>query len=193
MTSPKKVYTTILEPTTRKDFRDKFNTPSDVKGGKIRIAPTNDYLKYYRPIRKYYCLKYKLAAADFDMIFFLYSEKYFTSDDFDEFNNILYWDKNRFFDLIKNGWINAFTMHRSDLKKVYELSYKGKLFCNTFYQILNGKELPVGHASNPLMGKGGVKKTGLRFHEKVLRLFIIDINKAYRLKKQTGIEDLPYD
>lgn len=189
MPAPKKVYTEVLG----KVPRNIYTSDTPLVPNKIRKAPTNDYLKYYRPLRRYYQMKYKLPSAEFDMIFFLYSEKYFTTDDFDDFNNILPWNTKRFQYLVKEGWIVGFSMNRSDHKKVYELSYKGKHLCNAFYDVLNGKEVPMGRALNPLMGADGKKKGGLRFSQKVLRLFIVDINKIYKKARKTGIDDFPYD
>ena len=190
MPAPKKVYTEVLEKLPRKQFEGN-NIPK-----KARSTPTNDYLKYYRPLRRYYQLKYKLTLDDFEMLFFLYSEKYFTMDKFEEFENILFWNKYRLDNLVRDGWVSAFSSHQSNKKKIYELSVKGKRFCFNFYQVLNGKEVPMCSRSNPLMGHGGkdgTYKKGLRFSEKVLRLFLLDINKAYRAAKKTGVEDLPYD
>ena len=36
-----------------------------------------DYLKYWRVIRQFTKIKYGLTQSDLDMLFFLYSEKYF--------------------------------------------------------------------------------------------------------------------
>ena len=41
-----------------------------------------DYLKYWRVVRYFIKAKYNLSQADLDIILFLYSEKYFSKDDF---------------------------------------------------------------------------------------------------------------
>ena len=37
----------------------------------------DDYMKYWRVIRQFAKVKYELTQSDLDMMFFLYSEKYF--------------------------------------------------------------------------------------------------------------------
>ena len=49
---------------------------------------TDDYLKYWRVIRQYIKVKHGLCQADLDMILFLYSEKYFDRDKFEDFNQL---------------------------------------------------------------------------------------------------------
>ena len=49
----------------------------------------NDYLKYWRVIKYFTQVKYKLKADDLDMLLFLYSEKYFGKQKFNEFNELL--------------------------------------------------------------------------------------------------------
>ena len=56
----------------------------------------NDYLKYWRVIRQYIKIKYNLTQSDLDILLFLKSESYFSKDKFEEFNEILSWDKQRF-------------------------------------------------------------------------------------------------
>ena len=56
----------------------------------------NDYLKYWRVIKYYYLRKHDMKAADLDMLLFLKSEKYFTKKKFDEFNQLVSWNKKRF-------------------------------------------------------------------------------------------------
>ena len=51
----------------------------------------SDYLKYWRVIRQYVKVRYGLNQADLDMLLFLYSEKYFGKDKFQEFNELLSW------------------------------------------------------------------------------------------------------
>ena len=67
-----------------------------------------DYLKYWRVIRQYAKVKYQLNQADLDMLLFLYSEKYFDTSKFTEFNELLSWDKSRFGSLKRRGWIEVF-------------------------------------------------------------------------------------
>ncbi len=43
----------------------------------------HDYLKYWRVIRYFIKAKYNLTQADLDILFFLYSESYFSKDRFE--------------------------------------------------------------------------------------------------------------
>ena len=61
-----------------------------------------DYLKYWRVIRYFVKSKYNLSQADLDILLFLYSEKYFSKDKFNEFDELLSWNVNRFENLKKN-------------------------------------------------------------------------------------------
>ena len=53
-----------------------------------------DYLKYWRVIRYFVKRKYGLSQAELEMLLFLRTEQYFSKDDFDEFDELLSWDKN---------------------------------------------------------------------------------------------------
>ena len=55
-----------------------------------------DYLKYWRVIRHYAKRKYGVTTPELEMLLFLRSEKYFSKDDFDEYNELMSWDKNIF-------------------------------------------------------------------------------------------------
>lgn len=55
----------------------------------------SDYLKYWRVIRNYVKVKYKLSQSDLDMLLFLYSESYFDRQKFKEFNAVLGWEKDK--------------------------------------------------------------------------------------------------
>ena len=56
----------------------------------------SDYLKYWRVIRYFIKSKYKLSQGDLDILLFLYSEKYFSKEKFNEFDELLSWNVNRF-------------------------------------------------------------------------------------------------
>jgi len=51
-----------------------------------------DYLKYWRVIRHYAKRKYGVTTPELEMLLFLRSEKYFSKDDFDEYNELMSWD-----------------------------------------------------------------------------------------------------
>jgi len=73
-----------------------------------RKSPPQDYLKYWRVVRYFIKAKYGLTQADLDILLFLYSEKYFSKDKFDEFDELISWDEDRFDKLLRDGWLNVF-------------------------------------------------------------------------------------
>lgn len=142
---------------------------------------THDYLKYYSVIRHFIRAKYKLTNADLDMLLFLYSEKYFSSTDYDEFNQLFFWNKKRFYNLIHNGWITDFREKKGGSKCLYQVSYKACRMIISMYKKLNGEEIPTSR-HNPMF----LRKVG--YSDKVYRNMIKRMNEELRAKK-FGIED----
>ena len=70
-----------------------------------RKEPSNDYLKYWKVVKHWARAYYNLKTADIEMMLFLYSEGLFTRKQFEEFNEIMSWDKMRFQKLLKDKWI----------------------------------------------------------------------------------------
>ena len=60
-----------------------------------RKVPEFDFMKYWRAIRYWACRKYGITTGELDLLFFLYSEMYFDKEKFEEFNNVLPWNRNR--------------------------------------------------------------------------------------------------
>ena len=121
----------------------------------------NDYLKYWRVIKYFTQVKYKLKAGDLDMLLFLYSEKYFGKQKFNEFNELLPWDIKRF-----------------NKKTLYEISYKGKRMISSIYKKLNGEEIPMTESANPMFAKN------VSYTDKVYRNMIKSMNKEIREQRQ---------
>lgn len=136
-----------------------------------------DYLKYWRVIRYFVKAKYNLTAADLDIILFLYSESYFTKKKFDEFNELLSWDKNRLSRLIKNGWVEIFTENKNKKKGVYQLSYKTKRVVRSIYKKLSGEEIPTSQSSNPMFAKN------VSYSDKVYRNMIKEMNEFIKQQR----------
>jgi hypothetical protein len=136
--------------------------------------PKNDYLKYWKVIRYFAKAKYKLNTSDLDMLFFLYSEKYFAKTQFNEFDELLSWDVNRFNRLLRDGWINVFRKRVGNKKTLYEISYKGKQMISSLYKKLNGEEIPTSQSTNPMFAKN------VSYFDKVYRNMIIRMNKYIR-------------
>ena len=140
-----------------------------------KTAP--DYLKYWRVIRYFVKAKYKLSQADLDIILFLYSEKYFDKEKFDEFDELLSWDVKRFNRLLKDGWIQSFRKKVGNRRNVYQLSYKASRMVHSIYQKLNGEEIPVSNNTNPMF----LRK--VNYADKVYRNMIKEMNAFTRQQR----------
>lgn len=133
-----------------------------------------DYLKYWRVIRYFIKQKYGLTQAELEMLLFLRSEKYFSKDDFDEFDELLSWNKNRFEKLRQEEWIEVFRKKEGKRRVVYQLSYKAQRMITTLYKKLEGEEIPESKSSNPLFLKN------VSYTDKVYRNFILKLNQSIR-------------
>ena len=147
-----------------------------------RKSPPQDYLKYWRVVRYFIKAKYGLTQADLDILLFLYSEKYFSKDKFDEFDELISWDEDRFDKLLRDGWLNVFRKKEGSRRKVYELSYKARRVIGLVYKKLNGEELPEHPSVNPLF------KNTASYMDKVYRNYIIEMNKFIRQQRHRSRE-----
>jgi len=105
------------------------------------------------------------------MLLFLRSEKYFSKGDFDEYDELLSWDKNRFENLLKKGWIEIFRKRNKNKKSIYQLSYKTNRVLTSIYNKLEGEEIPESPSTNPMFLKN------VSFTDKVYRNYIKEMNK----------------
>lgn len=146
-------------------------------------SKAHDYLKFWRVIRYYYKVRHNLTQSDFDMLFFLYSETYFSRDDFERFDQLLSWDDKRFTRLLKDGWIVVFRKRMGKRKTIYEMSRKGAQVISDVYRKLNGEEIPISNSQNPMFLKN------VSYSDKVYRDMIIHMNESIRqLRHQTPEE-----
>jgi len=136
-----------------------------------------NYLKYWRVIRYYIKMKYKLNTGDLDMLLFLYSEDYFSKDKFKEFDKLLSWNVTRFDRLLRDGWIEVFRKRVGKNKALYELSYKGKRVVNSIYKKLNGDEIPSSE-HNPIFHRN------VSYTDKVYKNFIKEMNKSIKQQQR---------
>ena len=136
-----------------------------------------DYLKYWRVIRQFVKIKYGLTQADLDMLLFLYSEKYFDRGKFEEFDNLLGWDKQRFENLRQADWIVVFRKRMGSRKAIYQLSIKSVRMIQSIYRKLSGEEIPVSSSNNKMFAKN------VSFSDKVYRNMIIEMNKVIKQQR----------
>lgn len=138
----------------------------------------NDYLKYWRVIRQYVKSKHKLTQADLDVILFLYSEPYFDKSKFEEFDNLLSWDKNRFNKLLRDGWIENFRKYHGSQRGIYNLSDKAKNVVKDIYRKLNGDEIPTSLTNNGMF----LKKVS--YTDKIYRNMILEMNASIKQQRR---------
>lgn len=137
-----------------------------------------DYLKYYRVVNRYYRKKYDLDQHELDMILFLMSERIFNKAKFQEYNEILSWNRKRFDNLLEKGWISVFRPESDGIKARYELSYKARRMVKSLYKMIVDKEIPEKPTVNPMF------KKDVGFVDKVYRNFIKKINKETKQKRK---------
>ena len=137
----------------------------------------SDYLKYWRVIRYFIKAKYDLNTQELDMLLFLNSEQYFDIGRFKEFDNLLSWDKHRFYKLLKKGGIEKFRKGQNGLRTVYCLSYKTKRLIKSVYNKLEGEEIPTSKTHNPMFAKN------VCYSDKVYRNMIIEMNKFIKQQR----------
>lgn len=149
---------------------------------KPKADPPYDYLKYWRVIRYFVKAKYGISTAELDMLLFLYSEKYFSKDKFDEFDELISWNVNRFDKLLRDGWIVVFRKRVGNHKALYELSYKAKRMIGSIYKKLNGEEIAESYVANPIFYKN------VSYTDKVYRNMIKEMNAAIKQSRHRAQE-----
>lgn len=136
-----------------------------------RRQPKSDYLKYWKVIKQWARAKYNLGTADIEMMLFLYSEGLFTKFEFEEFNEIMSWDKNRFHKMLKDKWIIKWRERQGRESTLYELGFKGKRVCASIYKKLNKEEtVAEDRKNNPMF------KRSTEYSNKVYRKMIKKMN-----------------
>lgn len=137
----------------------------------------DDYLKYWRVIRQFVKIKYGLTQSDLDILLFLYSEKYFDRGKFEEFDNLLGWDKQRFENLRHDDWIIVFRKRMGARKAIYQLSIKSVRMIQSIYRKLSGEEIPVSSSNNKMFAKN------VSYSDKVYRNMILEMNKIIKQQR----------
>lgn len=141
-----------------------------------------DYLKYWKVIREFTKKKYNISQADLDMLLFLYSEEYFSHDDFTRFNKLLTWNKKRFYNLMNEKWIEKFRERNGKKKTLYTITYKCRRVIGDLYKRLEGEEIPETGENNPMFLKGG------NHRDMLYKNYIIKMNEATRQRRYDALE-----
>ena len=131
-----------------------------------------NYLKHWRVVRYFVKKKYNIGLPELEMLLFLYDEGRFSKDVFKQYEELMSWNKNRFFEMIQKGYIVIYRKKEGRLRALYELSYKSKGMIASVYEKLEGGRFPITESSNPLFGKK------VNYVDKVYRNEIKRINKG---------------
>ena len=127
-----------------------MNRSDFAERGELKV----DFLKYYRLVSRWAAKNNNLNIADLELLFYLDPIFYFTIDDFKNGTLFYSWDKDRFYRLQREGWIDKIHKgvgRRGDHNK-YKVSQKGKLLINKIYRILiNEEEIPSSARRNTVM------------------------------------------
>lgn len=140
----------------------------------IRYSPREkyDFMKNFR-IVKYWALKrYNISSSELEMLLHLYSYDLFTRADFQHFEGLLSWDKDRWREMQKKGWIVVWRDHKGykGEKKLYVLSVGMKRLCANFYKkLLQEEPIPETWKNNPVFRGGG-------YQDKIYRKAIQKMN-----------------
>ena len=148
----------------------------------MKSEGVSDYLKYWRVIRYFIKAKYGLTTGDLDMLLFLYSEDIFSKAKFEEFDNLLSWDVDRFDRLLRDGWIEVFRRRRKKFKTLYGVSFKTQRVINSIYKKLSVEEIPTSQSANPMFAKN------VKFTDKVYRKMILQMNASIRQQRRLSPE-----
>jgi len=142
-----------------------------------RKEPVYDYLKYWKVVKQWARAKYNLSTADIEMMLFLYSEGLFTRSQFEEFDEIMSWNKNRFHQMVKDKWIIKWRERKGKQSTLYELGFSGKRLCTSIYKKLNKEEtISEDRRRNPMFNPN------TEYSNKVYRKMIKKMNEKRKAK-----------
>lgn len=139
-----------------------------------RKVPEFDFMKYWRAIRYWACRKYDLKTGDLDMLFFLYSEMYFDKEKFEEFNNLLPWNRNRLREMMEKGWIHIWREKKPHQRELYEITGKARIAITNIYKKINRQEISESRKTCPMW------HSNVTYADKVYRNFIKKMNLRIR-------------
>lgn len=142
----------------------------------------DDYLKYWRSIYHYTKVKHNISSADLDMLLFLYSEPYFTTKTFLEFNKVLAISRTRLKKMVEAGWIDIFRKSESKIAARYQLSRKAVVLVTTLYRQLNGG--PVVESNEKLFQKKNKSYMDKRYAEQLHRRNELILQQRRQLREE---------
>lgn len=109
-----------------------------VQRGEVKV----DFLKFYRLVSRWTCKQYSISISDLELLFYLDPIKYFTLEDFRDGTLYYHWDRQRFYRLQREGWVEK--IHKGNGRlgdhNKYKVSLKGNRLIKRVYKILIGEE-----------------------------------------------------
>ena len=106
----------------------------------------------------------------------------FSKEKFEEFDNLLSWDEERFNRLYKEGWIEVFRNRKKTRKSLYCISFKTDRVIGGIYKKLSGQEIPTSLSGNPMFAKN------VKYSDKIYRNMILEMNAAIRQQRRLSLE-----
>jgi len=134
----------------------------------------NDFMKYWRVVRRWLMVKHNLNITDIDMLLFLFSEGYFTVKKFEEYQTLFSWDKKRLKRLIDNGWIHIWRNHGAGKARLYEITPHCRAVIQNMYRKLNGECISEDMYRNPIF------RNEAGYADKMHRNYILKLNESIR-------------
>ena len=120
-------------------------TVSKKRKNKIKYQPNHkkyNFLKYWRVVKYYIKNKYELSEPELEMLLFLYDEDLFSRETFNEFASTMSWDKRRFSEMKKRGYIKVWRERKQTQRStLYELTFAAKRICDHTYKKLMREEI----------------------------------------------------
>lgn len=118
----------------------------------LTIDTHYNMLEYYLIVRMFMQEKHGIDNRLLEILFFLYSKKYFTFRDFKEYP--LTFSYRRIDKLLELEMVEIFRPDTAKSRQVYKLSQKAIQIVVNFYKYLSGeKQIPTNRMRNPLMAR----------------------------------------
>jgi hypothetical protein len=98
-----------------------------------------DFLKYWSLVRHWAIVQYGITQEEIDTLMYLYSEPYFSRDQYNEFADVLMGKKNSLTDFINRGYIVEIDLvdktngEKVSSKQIYKLSFKMNSIMSAIY------------------------------------------------------------
>lgn len=156
---------------------------------KVKDLPYDNVLKYWRVLKYYTKRKYNLGEPELEVLIYLYDEHLFTREHFENFEGLLSWDKDRWYKLKRDGWIDVWRDHDAHPKQsLYMLSKKSRDMITSLYKKLYQEE-PLGTKgrTNPIFE--GQKPSC--YQDKRYRKFIKKMNETGKEIRERNEKENP--